>query len=116
DTDRGAGACPQRHISRTLVEGKSNRHALDDLHPVAGRVLGGQPGDNYGNPGPDAALLMRRHRWPGIELSQDGTNYFDVHHTDNDTLDRIDPAALRQNVACWAAVAWLAAQSRLSFG
>jgi hypothetical protein len=48
-------------------------------------------------------------------LSQDGTNYFDVHHTDNDTLDRIDPLALRQNVACWAAVGWLAAQSRLSF-
>jgi hypothetical protein len=58
---------------------------------------------------------MRRHRWPGIELSQDGTNYFDVHHTDNDTLERIDPVALRQNVACWAAVAWLAAQSRLPF-
>jgi len=77
--------------------------------------LGVQAGDNNGNPGPDAALLVRRHRWPGIELSQDGTNYFDVHHTDNDTLDRIDPAALRQNVACWAAVAWLAAQSRVSF-
>lgn len=77
--------------------------------------LGVQAGDNQGNPGPDAALLMRRHRWPAVELSQDGTHYFDVHHTDNDTLDRIDPVALRQNVACWAAVAWLAAQSRLSF-
>ena len=77
--------------------------------------LGVQAGDNQGNPGPDAALLMRRHRWPAVELSQDGTHYFDVHHTDNDTLDRIDPLALRQNVACWAAVGWLAAQSRLSF-
>jgi hypothetical protein len=77
--------------------------------------LGVQAGDNQGNPGPDAALLMRRHRWPAVELSQDGTHYFDVHHTDNDTLDRIDPVVLRQNVACWAAVGWLAAQSRLSF-
>jgi hypothetical protein len=77
--------------------------------------LGVQAGDNQGNPGPDAALLMRRHRWPAVELSQDGTHYFDVHHTDNDTLDRIDPVASRQNVACWAAVGWLAAQSRLSF-
>lgn len=77
--------------------------------------LGVALGDNEGNPGPDAALLMRRHRWPAIELSQDGTNYFDVHHTDNDTLDKIDPAALRQNVAAWAPVAWLAAQAEASF-
>jgi hypothetical protein len=39
-----------------------------------------------------------------------------VHHTVHDTLDRIDPATLPQNVACWAACAWLAAQSPLSFG
>lgn len=71
---------------------------------------------NRANPGPDAALLMRRHRWPGIALAQDGTHYFDVHHTSHDTLDRIDPATLPQNVACWAVVAWLAAQAPLAFG
>jgi carboxypeptidase Q len=60
-------------------------------------------------------VLMRRNRWSAIELSQDGTDYFDVHHTDNDTLERIDAAALRQNVAAWAPVAWLAAQSALRF-
>jgi Zn-dependent M28 family amino/carboxypeptidase len=38
---------------------------------------------------------------PGIELSQDGTYYFDLHHTPDDTLDKIDPEALRQNVAAW---------------
>ncbi len=38
---------------------------------------------------------------PGIELSQDGTHYFDVHHTPDDTLDKVDPADLRQNVAAW---------------
>lgn len=73
-------------------------------------------GDNQGSPGPDAAVLMRRNRWSAIELSQDGSDYFDVHHTDNDTLERIDPAALRQNVAAWSVVAWLAAQSALRFG
>ena len=51
-----------------------------------------------------------------MELSQDGTNYFDVHHTVHDTLDRIVPAELAQNVACWAATTWLAAQSPLHFG
>ena len=71
---------------------------------------------NEGTPGPDAGLLMRRFGWPAVELSQDGTNYFDVHHTENDTLDKIDPATLPQNVACWAVVTWLAAQAPLWFG
>jgi carboxypeptidase Q len=73
-------------------------------------------GFEEGQPGPDAAMLMRRHRWPAWQLSQDGTNYFDIHHTVHDTLDRIDPATLPQNVAAWAVVAWLAAQSPLPFG
>ncbi|MCF2514168.1 M20/M25/M40 family metallo-hydrolase [Sphingomonas sp. G124] len=41
---------------------------------------------------------------PGITLAQDGTRYFDIHHTPDDTLDKIDPAQLRQNVAAWTAV------------
>jgi carboxypeptidase Q len=38
---------------------------------------------------------------PGVALNQDGTYYFDLHHTPDDTLDKVDPAALRQNVAAW---------------
>jgi hypothetical protein len=38
---------------------------------------------------------------PGLTLYQDGTHYFDLHHTPDDTLDKIDPQALRQNVAAW---------------
>jgi Zn-dependent M28 family amino/carboxypeptidase len=41
---------------------------------------------------------------PGVGLSQDGTYYFDVHHTPDDTLDKIDPQDLRQNVAAWTAM------------
>lgn len=40
---------------------------------------------------------------PGVTLAQDGTRYFDLHHTANDTLDKIDRAQLRQNVAAWTA-------------
>jgi carboxypeptidase Q len=78
--------------------------------------LGIEAGNNMGNPGPDAGVLMRANLWPGIELSQDGTNYFDIHHTDNDTLDKIDPATLPQNVAAWALAAWWAAQLPQSLG
>jgi carboxypeptidase Q len=38
---------------------------------------------------------------PAVTLNQDGTYYFDLHHTPDDTLDKIDREALRQNVAAW---------------
>jgi hypothetical protein len=41
---------------------------------------------------------------PWISLNQDGMRYFDYHHTPDDTLDKIDPVQLRQNVAAWTTV------------
>jgi hypothetical protein len=41
---------------------------------------------------------------PGVALDQDGTRYFDIHHTPDDTLDKIDVTQLRQNVAAWTAM------------
>lgn len=41
---------------------------------------------------------------PWISLNQDASRYFDWHHTPDDTLDKIDPQELRQNVAAWTAV------------
>jgi len=41
---------------------------------------------------------------PWVSLNQDGTRYFDYHHTPDDTLDKIDPVQLRQNVAAWTAM------------
>ncbi|MGB3753554.1 MAG: M20/M25/M40 family metallo-hydrolase [Parerythrobacter sp.] len=39
-----------------------------------------------------------------IDLQQDGTRYFDLHHTPDDTLDKIDHVQLRQNVAVYTQV------------
>jgi len=47
---------------------------------------------------------------PVISLSQDATAYFDWHHTANDTLDKIDPKDLDQNVAAWVAVTYSVAE------
>jgi Zn-dependent M28 family amino/carboxypeptidase len=44
-----------------------------------------------------------------IDLGQDMTRYFDVHHTPDDTLDKVDRAQLDQNVAAWVTAIWLAA-------
>ena len=46
-----------------------------------------------------------------IELRQDATRYFGLHHTADDTLDKVDPAALRQNVAAWTAMLAIAAHA-----
>lgn len=52
---------------------------------------------------------------PVFGLNQDGLRYFDLHHTADDTLDKIDPKQLSQNVAAWAALVWLAADSDVDF-
>ncbi|MEO0368698.1 MAG: M28 family peptidase, partial [Pseudomonadota bacterium] len=48
---------------------------------------------------------------PTIRLDQNGMDYFDIHHTPDDTLDKIDPTELKQNVAAWAAAIYLLADS-----
>jgi carboxypeptidase Q len=77
-------------------------------------------GFDKAQPGPDAALLMRRRRWPAAALYQDGSRYFDVHHTAHDTwaewARQGTAADLDTQVAAWAVLAWLAAQAPVAFG
>jgi carboxypeptidase Q len=47
----------------------------------------------------------------GADLQQDGTRYFDYHHTPDDTFDKVDPDQLAQNVAAWTAVLALVANA-----
>lgn len=67
-------------------------------------------GDNKAGGGPDVSILPEVGV-PVFSLRQDGTDYFDYHHTPNDTLDKINPSELAQNVAAWAVVAYVAAQA-----
>jgi carboxypeptidase Q len=53
---------------------------------------------------------------PVLELHQDGTRYFDYHHTANDTVDKIDPPTLAQAAAAFATAAWAAADMEGDFG
>lgn len=48
--------------------------------------------------------IVRDQKGALVDLQQDGTRYFDLHHTPDDTLDKIDIAQLRQNVAVWTQV------------
>lgn len=77
--------------------------------------LGIEFSDAATDTGADMSPMVREHAAPAVALKQDATRYFDYHHTANDTLDKIDPVQLKQNVAAWAAMVWLAAQADADF-
>ena len=77
-----------------------DREAEAKALQIALAPLGIVPGSLEKADGSDIEPLLNAGL-PGVGLSQDGTHYFDIHHTPDDTLDKIDPDALRQNVAAW---------------
>ena len=85
-------------------------HMADLLAPL-GIAPGStkQPGG-----GPDLMPLVSAGV-PTLRLHQDGRDYFDLHHTADDTVDKLDAASLDQNVAAFAVVTWLAANSDVAF-
>jgi uncharacterized protein YraI len=71
-------------------------------------------GNNKAYGGPDVSV-MHTLGVPVVTLEQDGTDYFDYHHTPNDTLDKIDPAALEQNLQAWLIMTSMAANTSTDF-
>lgn len=65
--------------------------------------------------GADLEGIHEKDGVPVVDFGQDGTKYFDIHHTADDTLDKVEPAELAQNIAVWASFAWLAANSDVDF-
>ena len=66
---------------------------------------------NSARSGPDL-IPFRKFNIPAFALSQDGSDYFDYHHTADDTLDKINPEKLRQNVATYAVFTFMAANAK----
>jgi hypothetical protein len=81
--------------------------ALADLGIVRGHEVAGDGTDV----GPLHAAGVA-----AIDLSQSGTRYFDYHHTPDDTLDKVDPEQLRQNVAAWTAMLAIVANAPEEIG
>jgi hypothetical protein len=65
--------------------------------------------------GGDDIRELQKAGVPAVSLRQDGLDYFDTHHTADDTLDKIDPKQLDQAVAVWSAFTYLAAASDVDF-
>lgn len=110
ESDFGAGNIWQL-TSNVSEEGNPAIDAIGKTIAPLGIIRGGNdvPGG-----GPDISP-MARQGVPTVNLMQNGLDYFDLHHTPDDTLDKIDPKKLAQNVAAYAVFAYLAAELDVQF-
>jgi hypothetical protein len=56
-------------------------------------------------------IPLRQAGVPMAHLQQDATHYFDLHHSADDTFDKIQPADLAQVVAATAVLAYGVAEA-----
>jgi carboxypeptidase Q len=68
-------------------------------------------GKNEAHGGPDLIPFRQATSAPIFALHQNGNDYFDYHHTADDTLDKVDPDKLKQNTAAYAIFAFMAADA-----
>jgi carboxypeptidase Q len=109
ESDFGAGRIYAFNTSAAPHAKAASARIAEALKPLGIETMA------KGGPGPDVgpiAALGAAWAW----LGQDGTDYFDLHHTPDDTLDKVDPAALAQNTAAYATFAYLAASAEGGFG
>ncbi len=112
-TESDAGADRIRKISASVKP--SARSAVDSIAEVL-KPLGIEYDAKASGVGGSDLSAVHAVGMAGLSLHQDTTRYFDWHHTANDTLDKIDPEQLRQNVAAYVVVAYLAAEAEGDFG
>jgi Zn-dependent M28 family amino/carboxypeptidase len=77
------------------------KSALRDTLATRLSLIGVQPLSGEAHGGTDVGPMVQKGT-PVIDLEQDGTRYFDIHHTADDTLDKIDPAQLAQAIEAWS--------------
>ncbi len=95
------------------VNPKANT-VIDEIAKVISPLGIVRGGSEVPGGGPDIIPLVAKGV-PTIRLNQNGMDYFDLHHTPDDTLDKIDPDELAQNVAAYAATIYLIADSDAEF-
>ena len=88
------------------------RANLKEILKLLSGIAADRVADNGG--GSDIGPIMREGVI-GASLDVDGTHYFDIHHTQADTLDKIDPRDLALCVATMAVVAYTVADFPQNF-
>ena len=52
---------------------------------------------------------------PQLGMRQENSHYFDIHHSAEDTLDKVDPAEMDKATAAWTAAIYALAESDVDF-
>lgn len=80
--------------------------ALKQIGKLLERINAGEvtPGGGGSDIGP-----ITRDGVPSLGLRTVGTHYFDWHHTEADTLDKVDPQDFRKNIAALAVMSYILA-------
>jgi hypothetical protein len=89
--------------------------AVSDRLAVALAPLGIVRGTGVAGDGTDVEATLRTGV-AAVDLNQSGLRYFDWHHTPEDTLDKVDPAQLAQNVAAWTTMLAIVANAPEEIG
>lgn len=109
EADLGAGRVYQFE-SRVKVDELPAAIRLADLL----RPLGIPFRSNLASGGADLGPLHEQGV-PMFDLQHDASKYFEIHHTQADTLDRVDARDLAFNVAAYATVVWGLAEGERRF-
>jgi hypothetical protein len=110
ESDTGAGRIWQIRLPTGSLDHPAMRAFRGAIAPL--KVIVSREAPRFG--GADVAGLVSAGA-PFVEFDQDASRYFDLHHSADDTLDKIDPAELSQNVAVWGAFLHAAANSDIEF-
>jgi Peptidase family M28 len=112
-TESDLGAAPVWRMSASVKPQASG--AIEQIAKVLAPLGVAYDAKRPGGGGSDLSQ-MHGKGMAALSLDQDATDYFDWHHTANDTLDKIDPKQLAQNIATYAAFSYMAAQADGDFG
>jgi hypothetical protein len=96
---RGAAAAPSPAAESSMNLLKQIGKLLERIN--AGEITGGGGGS-------DIAPLTR-DGVPGLGERSVGQHYFDWHHTETDTLDKVDPDDFRKSIAAMAVMSYILA-------
>lgn len=109
EVDLGSGRVHTMRFLRADDASSSYSRIIDLVAPL-GITFDAEPARGGADTSPLVPLGV-----PIVDLHQDATNYFDIHHTANDTLAQVSKTDLDQVVAAVVTVAWAAADSTDSF-
>jgi len=115
ETDSGSERIKGFGLDLRKASPEAKAGALASLKTLGGALEPFGPIDlRLGGSGADVSPMVAEGV-PGIGVGHAATHYFDVHHTQADTVDKVDPDDLAFNAATLASFAYALAQSDVTF-